>query len=287
MQNILDSGASTTDIDKPAPSRPESIFCVIDGDGYSFSLTQFARGVEGGKESLARLQESIYRGLDMWDRKPRPELSIKVFLNKAGLWNLLKYKERREDLSEKTDEFLQGFCKYVPGCDVVDVGRGKEVVDNKVREEIRRAVTNRKYTHIIFGGCHDTGYIPFLETLMREHEDARKMLYLMPAYPIDFAYTALNLPQLKPLDSVFNRRKLGGQYFEREREADSRMSRREPFATRQQLQPWKAFASGLGGDLPSPVGSAFSTSLRRRESEPLTLDRSKVCYPCHHTDLHV
>ncbi|KAF8914072.1 hypothetical protein CPB84DRAFT_54396 [Gymnopilus junonius] len=91
------------------------------------------------------------------------QLSVYVFLNKRGLTDTLG----RAGLlaaKNKFEEFIIGFNQAAERFLMVDVGSAKEAADAKIKalleDEIRLPQTER----IIFGGCHDNGYITTLRS---------------------------------------------------------------------------------------------------------------------------
>lgn len=56
--------------------------------------------------------------------------------------------------------FARAFSCNQPLFSFVDVGMGKERADHKLKEMFRLFFQNVQCKHIIFGGCHDNGYIP-------------------------------------------------------------------------------------------------------------------------------
>lgn len=81
--------------------------------------------------------------------------------------------------------FARAFSCNQPLFSFVDVGMGKERADHKIKEMFRIFLHNMQCRHIIFGGCHDNGYIPNLEPFKREEEIARRITLLeaTPAQP--------------------------------------------------------------------------------------------------------
>ena len=56
-------------------------------------------------------------------------------------------------------EFGRGFGAARPLFNFIDVGRGKERADHKIRESLRLYLPNAQCRHVFFGPCHDNGYL--------------------------------------------------------------------------------------------------------------------------------
>lgn len=56
-------------------------------------------------------------------------------------------------------EFGRGFGAARPLFNFIDVGRGKERADHKIRESLRLYMPLAQCRHVFFGPCHDNGYL--------------------------------------------------------------------------------------------------------------------------------
>jgi len=94
--------------------------------------------------------------------------------------------------SEQLTEFARGFTYSQPLFSIVDVGKGKERADAKCREMARLMARIKQCKHLFFGPCHDTGYIPALQSL-REPLGAQRITLVetIPALP---GFRELQLP---------------------------------------------------------------------------------------------
>ncbi|CAN9132075.1 unnamed protein product [Alternaria alternata] len=80
--------------------------------------------------------------------------------------------------------FAQRFSVNQPLFSVIDVGHGKERADHKIKEMLRTFSDNPTCRHIIFGGCHDAGYLLNLEHFKHNAAKAGRITLLetTPAY---------------------------------------------------------------------------------------------------------
>ncbi|KXN89122.1 hypothetical protein AN958_06323 [Leucoagaricus sp. SymC.cos] len=164
-------------------SRNSRVVVLIDGDGCIFTMELISGGREGGKRAARMLGEYIRedmkktcdddRGLDM---------RILIFYSK-GLKAALR-RQRELELADKAakklEDFRIGFTQASEQYLMANVGRGKDVVDSKLRAFLRDEVRSPRTHKVVFGGylnvfslvpsanqstgCHDGGYVSDIET---------------------------------------------------------------------------------------------------------------------------
>ncbi|KAL6154424.1 hypothetical protein ACJQWK_01991 [Exserohilum turcicum] len=80
--------------------------------------------------------------------------------------------------------FAQRFSLNQPLFSIIDVGQGKERADHKIKEMLRTFSDNPSCRHIIFGGCHDAGYLLNFEHFKHNVTKASQITLLetTPAY---------------------------------------------------------------------------------------------------------
>ncbi|KAL9053549.1 MAG: hypothetical protein Q9162_004716 [Coniocarpon cinnabarinum] len=86
--------------------------------------------------------------------------------------------------------FEQAFCNAQSLFSIVDVGRGKERADHKIKEMFKLFVNNSHCRHLVFGGCHDNGYIPNLNPY-RKDPAVTSRLTLLETTPAEWQYREL------------------------------------------------------------------------------------------------
>jgi hypothetical protein len=153
-------------------------------------------GADGGSEAATKLQRairehisSLYNNAGNWPTLVHIYLSLDKLgqaLCKAGL---LKH-------PQELRSFAQSFNVNQPLFSIVDVGHGKERADYKIKgtefkyhhglllltphalEMLRTFSNNPSCKHIIFGGCHDAGYLNDLGQYKHDAEKASHVTLL-------------------------------------------------------------------------------------------------------------
>ncbi|ORX99803.1 hypothetical protein BCR34DRAFT_495161 [Clohesyomyces aquaticus] len=98
--------------------------------------------------------------------------------------------------------FAQSFGVNQPLFSIIDVGHGKERADFRIKEMLRTFSDNPTCKHIIFGGCHDAGYLVNLDQYKHNEVKAARMTLLESTLP---ARGYMELPNFKRarFDTVF------------------------------------------------------------------------------------
>ncbi|KAI1204833.1 uncharacterized protein F4807DRAFT_445888 [Annulohypoxylon truncatum] len=165
------------------------VFAIIDGDGACFREDWIIKGAEGGAIAAQQLRLDIKQHLkdiypnvnvDLWN------IIVQITLNLEGLSRKLEKIGFVRTLND-LPAFTRGFSRAQGLFSIIDVGWGKEQADFKVRETLRLMVHNLQCKHIIFGPCHDRGYIVELRPYQLETSISTKLSLLetTPA-PRDF-----------------------------------------------------------------------------------------------------
>jgi hypothetical protein len=138
---------------------------LIDGDGAKFTSELLQDRDTGGREAARRLNQAVCHYLKETD----PELCVdnasvvvNIWANLGGLAKALLH-DGSIKTTDQMSEFAEGFSRSRAEFDFVNVGRGKENADNKLRRVFNFYYNNIQCRKIFFAGCHDTGYIHDLE----------------------------------------------------------------------------------------------------------------------------
>ncbi|KAK8211497.1 hypothetical protein M8818_003150 [Zalaria obscura] len=107
-----------------------------------------------------------------------------------------------QSVSELAD-FARAFALNQPLFSCIDVGAGKERADHKIKETLRLFISNTQCKHIIFGGCHDNGYLPNLDPYKRDGTIASR-ISLLEGYAVQPGFLALGY-QMTRFPDVFRR----------------------------------------------------------------------------------
>ncbi|RDW68759.1 uncharacterized protein DSM5745_08519 [Aspergillus mulundensis] len=153
-----------------------------DADGYIFKDKYYA-DVDGGRRAALDLRTAVQEYL----KKEQPELAglpivVKAFANYDGLSQLLVKMKLLKNLLW-LNGFAKGFSQAFDTCDFVLVGAGKDRADEKIKGKsqatrswsdddvkanwgkgvFKQFITNPTCRHVVFGACHDNGYVRLLE----------------------------------------------------------------------------------------------------------------------------
>ncbi|TLS29486.1 hypothetical protein PpBr36_01517 [Pyricularia pennisetigena] len=171
-------------------------FVIIDGDGAIFRDELLARGAEGGTDCAFELLTQIRKHI----KTIHPETSIdnlnimvQVIVNFEGLAKTLHASGILEDGFKQLTAFAHAFGQAQSLFSFIDVGPGKERTDHKIRETLRVMSRLSQCKHVIFGPCHDNGYLPVLEPYKQDPIVGPK-LSLLEASPATPGFIRLGLP---------------------------------------------------------------------------------------------
>ncbi|OTA91164.1 hypothetical protein M434DRAFT_32965 [Hypoxylon sp. CO27-5] len=177
------------------------VFAIIDGDGAVFRDDWIIKGEEGGAIAAHQLRLDIKKHLK--DIYPNINVEtwkivVQVVLNLDGLSRKLYSVNLTKSLSDLT-AFARGFSRSQGLFSIIDVGKGKEQADFKVRETLRLMVYNLQCKHIIFGPCHDRGYIVELRPYQLETSTSAK-ISLLETTPPSYEFQELGFRRVKFTD---------------------------------------------------------------------------------------
>ncbi|KAF2128803.1 hypothetical protein P153DRAFT_292341 [Dothidotthia symphoricarpi CBS 119687] len=179
------------------------VLALIDGDGAIFQdALLHAAGGDGGSEAASRLYHtiqdhiaSLYSNSGSWPIIVQIYLSLDKLAQKLAQVGLLRS-------PQELRQFAQRFSVNQPLFSIIDVGQGKERADHKIKEMLRTFSDNPTCRHIVFGGCHDAGYLLNLDQFKHNEHKAGQITLLetTPAYR-----GFVDLPNFKRarFDSVF------------------------------------------------------------------------------------
>ncbi len=165
---------------------------ILDGDGAIFKESLINEGYRGGVEAARRLNTAIRTHLQEAHQTNVGDWKIQVLivLNQEGLAMTLHASGLVINAREKLQAFIQGFNNGQSLYNMEDVGDAKEAADRKVRSAFELMAYNRQCRHIILGGCHDNGYLSWLEEF-NENPDITRVS-LLETYPARPGYRSLN-----------------------------------------------------------------------------------------------
>ncbi|CAI4211659.1 unnamed protein product [Parascedosporium putredinis] len=181
------------------------IFVAIDGDGAIFDDKYLSAGPEGGARAAQHLYEALQEHVsELYPEVNTQEWSIVVHiaLNVEGLAKRLVAGGIIASVPDLY-AFGRAFTRTQPLFTLVDIGFGKEQADHKIRENLRFMTRVSQCKHIVFGPCHDNGYLPVLEEYKRNANVASRFSLLSSTAP-EAGYLKLGFP-IKSFDGVFRK----------------------------------------------------------------------------------
>ncbi|TEB35594.1 hypothetical protein FA13DRAFT_1728438 [Coprinellus micaceus] len=174
----LESSKALVEKQRDELEKGSRVITLIDGDGAIFEPELIAQGQTGGHLAAEQLLDSIKRYLAE-DGMHEYQLYVYIFLNKRGLSDTFN---RHGLLQAKRsfDEFIIGFNQAKERFLMVDVGNAKEAADSKIKAILESEIRLPQTKKIIFGGCHDNGYVTTLRSHITEGHESK--FILLPGY---------------------------------------------------------------------------------------------------------
>ena len=110
----------------------EFALVLLDGDGYLFPDNLIRQGKAGGERAAQQLLNAAKGYLEQYEGAGRWSIVVRIVLNVKGLADAY-CSQRIIRHTYELREFTAGFAHKEPLLDTVDVGRGKEEADHKLR----------------------------------------------------------------------------------------------------------------------------------------------------------
>ena len=104
----------------------------MDGDGYNFADSLIRQGFEGGQQAALRLESQTQSYLKGFHGLDQLEIIVRIFISLDGLSNVYKSLGIISDVNAMR-QFMVGFVQARGLFDVIDVGKGKERADHKMK----------------------------------------------------------------------------------------------------------------------------------------------------------
>ncbi|KAF4284566.1 hypothetical protein KXW98_003148 [Aspergillus fumigatus] len=179
---------------------------LVDGDGAIFNKELLLDPRQGASEAALRLTQAVRNYLkDTPLGSEDVPIVVRIFANLTGLAkSLVTYNDI--DHEDKMREFAENFTNSRAEFDFVNVGRGKENADSKMRKMFNHFYKNFQCKKIFFAGCHDNGYLHDL----REYagESGRQRIVLLETTPAQSDFTQMGF-QMARFETVFRNDFLG------------------------------------------------------------------------------
>ncbi|RDB22629.1 hypothetical protein Hypma_010355 [Hypsizygus marmoreus] len=182
------------------------VVTLLDGDGAIFSNELIVQGCVGGHTAAQMLADSILQHLTSNYGANQYQLWVYVFFHKRGLMDTFG-RVGNAIVKQKFEDFIMGFNQAAERFIMVDVGAGKEAADAKIKAHLEDDIRLPQTYKIIFGGCHDNGYVTNLRSQITA--GFKQKLILLRSYTDMAAGIAdLDLPVLT-IPDLFLTQKLG------------------------------------------------------------------------------
>jgi hypothetical protein len=177
---------------------------LIDGDGLLFQEHWIRQGIEGGKKAAYALKAAV--ASQCGPQKDTVEVVAKVVANLTGLTGAM---QRHGCISHPNElkDFTLGFTQAKASFDFIDVGKGKERADSKIKESTRWHLQNHNCKQILLGISHDAGYAPFLDEILGD-ETTRKRVTILEGFPTVREIVATNVHIMNLAQDLFRSDKL-------------------------------------------------------------------------------
>lgn len=240
------------------------IAVLIDGDGAKFADEYIRNPTPDGVSRAAQNLKQAVR--DHLNDYPDPTLDlnsddipilIRAYANLNGLANSL----RLSNVIDR-DEDLRLFAEYCTNqraeFDFVNVGRGKENADSKIRKLLKHYLKNIQCKKIFVACCHDNGYLHDLRGYS-DISDYRKKLVLVETTPAEPGFKALGIPVTR-FDKVFRAMPLDNE--------TKRTGSMLPFNMRPLSMPVQPYATPVSAAY-SSVDSQIAAAINSPFSQPL------------------
>ncbi|PTU23547.1 hypothetical protein P175DRAFT_0431682 [Aspergillus ochraceoroseus IBT 24754] len=182
-------------------TKDSFVVVLVDGDGAKFR-DEFLRDPEkGGEEAATTLRKSIQEYMKKTSPHADETLVIaRIFASFTDLGRSLRTEgvvNAENDISIFAEHFTNACAEF----DFVNVGKGKENADYKVRKMLSYFLRNFQCRKIFFVGCHDAGYIHDLREHTRDVE-AENRIVLVETTPAEPGFATLDLP-IERFERVF------------------------------------------------------------------------------------
>ncbi|KAF7309434.1 hypothetical protein MIND_00314200 [Mycena indigotica] len=181
------------------------VVMLIDGDGAIFSTQLISQGQKGGHTAAQRLSDGTMQALTKCYGARAYQLWVYVFFNRQGLLNAFR-RSGHVAVNGKLEDFIVGFNQATERFIMVDVGSTKEAADAKLKVYLEDEIRLSQTFKVIFGGCHDNGYIANLQSQITA--GYKEKLMLLKGYnEMASGIAMFQLPTLT-IDGLFLTKKL-------------------------------------------------------------------------------
>ncbi|KAI0433736.1 hypothetical protein F5Y09DRAFT_328760 [Xylaria sp. FL1042] len=177
------------------------VVILIDGDGAKFR-DEYLRDHEQGAVKAAWKLKEVVKEASYGHDLP---ILVRVYANINDLARSLRI-SGVIDFDESLRVFAEQFTNSYADCDFINVGKGKENTDSKIRRLLDHYHKNAQCQKIFIACCHDNGYLHDL----RQYAGNTDKISLIETTPAEPGFRSLEFPILR-FDSVFRSEPLNNE----------------------------------------------------------------------------
>ncbi|KAI0888006.1 uncharacterized protein GGS22DRAFT_154795 [Annulohypoxylon maeteangense] len=184
------------------------VVVLIDGDGAKFADEYLRDPVAGAERAAIKLKQAVRESLrDTGADLEDIPILVRVYANLMDLSKSLRL-SRVIDYDDDMRLFAERFTNSRAEFDFVNVGKGKENADSKIRRMLNHYYRNIQCKKIFLAGCcHDNGYLHDLRDYTGAVDNRLVLLETTHAEP---GFRSLGFPILR-FDEVFRSEPLGNE----------------------------------------------------------------------------
>ncbi|KAI0899227.1 hypothetical protein F4806DRAFT_457078 [Annulohypoxylon nitens] len=184
------------------------VVVLIDGDGAKFADEYLRDPISGAERAAIRLKQAVRESLrDTGADLEDIPILVRVYANLNDLSKSLRL-SRIIEFDEDMRLFAERFTNSRAEFDFVNVGKGKENADSKIRRMLSHYYRNWQCKKIFLAGCcHDNGYLHDLRDYTGSIDNKVVLLETTPAEP---GFRSLGFPILR-FEDVFRSEPLGNE----------------------------------------------------------------------------
>lgn len=147
------------DSETAVPPSPYAMV-LVDGDGYYWAGSHFAqKQYPSGAHAAHAIKSEVQRQILSRKQPLHSKIITRVYSN-IHCFRTPRY---RDQFASQMEEFVESFTESTPLFDYIHAGRGKERVDEKIKENFHLHISD-PYCHTIFLALtHDNGFARLLE----------------------------------------------------------------------------------------------------------------------------
>jgi hypothetical protein len=209
---------------------------------------------------------------------------VNIWANLGGLAKALLH-DGSIKVTHQMSEFAEGFSRNRAKFDFVNVARGKENADNKLRRMFNFYYNNIQCRKISFAGCHDTGYVHDLEEKRGTGESERRIV-LLETTPAEPQFRQLGF-RITHLDNVFRSKLLDSETkhsralsFHGTSSKNMRMTAASPLtwaaSSSKSQTPWRSEAGGEDDEDDEKDLGRLSSTVQRSENGGISINYASV-----------